>query len=361
MTPLPIGDTLGILGDGQLGRMTADAAHRLGFRTHVFGQDAHAPACQVAGHTTIAPWDDTNALTRFANAVDIITLEFENVPVDTLTFLQTLRPVHPGAPVLHVCRNRLREKLTVQTAGIPTAPWAGIRAWDDLRAAASTIGFPAILKTSELGYDGKGQARVHTLLELEQAFTSFSGVECVLEGVVPFDCEISVITARTASGEQRAFPVARNDHRHHILHRSTVPAGLPAPVEALAQEHAARIADALGVIGLLAVEFFVEPGGLLRVNELAPRPHNSGHWTMDGCQTSQFEQLVRAVTGLPLGDTNALFPTTMLNLIGDEIHDRDAWLARGARVHLYGKAEARAGRKMGHVNLLNPVGDVDPA
>jgi 5-(carboxyamino)imidazole ribonucleotide synthase len=355
MDALPYLATIGILGNGQLGRMIADAAHRLGFRTHCFGPGADTPAGQVCSVSTTAEWDDLQALAAFANACDVITLEFENVPVDAIRALQGVRTVHPSADVLHLCRNRLREKDAVQSLGIPTAPYAAIRNVDDLRHAASVIGLPAIIKTTELGYDGKGQSRVSSIAELEVAFDAVGAVECVLEGIVPFDCEISVIAARARDGSSAQFPVARNVHRDHILHTSTVPAGLQPDVEATARAYARRIAEHLDVVGLIAVEFFVEADGTVRVNELAPRPHNSGHWSMDGCQTSQFEQLVRAVAGLPLGQTNTLIPTTMTNLIGDEVFDRETWLNAGARLHLYGKSESRPGRKMGHVNVLNPA------
>ena len=354
MAALPYLATIGILGNGQLGRMIADAAHRLGFRTHCFGPGDDTPAGQVCSHSTTADWDDMQALAAFANACDVITLEFENVPVDAIRALQGVRPVHPSADVLHVCRNRLREKDAVRSLGIPTAPYAAIRTIDDLHHAAKVIGLPAIIKTTELGYDGKGQQRVSTIDELLAAFAAVGGVECVLEGIVPFDCEVSVIAARAIDGTTAQFPVARNVHRDHILHTSTVPAGLDPDIEDTARDYARRIADHLKVVGLLAIEFFVEADGTVRVNELAPRPHNSGHWSMDGCRTSQFEQLVRAVSGLPLGQTDTLMPTTMTNLIGDEIHDRDAWLNAGARLHLYGKSESRPGRKMGHVNMLEP-------
>ncbi len=354
MAALPYLATIGILGNGQLGRMIADAAHRLGFRTHCFGPGDDTPAGQVCSHSSTADWDDMQALAAFANACDVITLEFENVPVDAIRALQGVRPVHPSADVLNVCRNRLREKDAVRSLGIPTAPYAAIRTIDDLHHAAQIIGLPAIIKTTELGYDGKGQQRVSTIDELLAAFAAVGGVECVLEGIVPFDCEVSVIAARAIDGTTAQFPVARNVHRDHILHTSTVPAGLDPDIEDTARDYARRIADHLEVVGLLAIEFFVEADGTVRVNELAPRPHNSGHWSMDGCRTSQFEQLVRAVSGLPLGQTDTLMPTTMTNLIGDEIHDRDAWLNAGARLHLYGKSESRPGRKMGHVNMLEP-------
>ena len=359
MSSLPLLSVIGILGGGQLGRMTVDAAHRLGFRTLIYTPEPDSPASQNSDATIVAEWDDKSALRRFAERCDVITLEFENVPVQAVEFLQHIRPVFPGAVVLKVAQNRMNEKMCANSLGFGTAPWAAIPAHEQPGAvyaeAGERTGYPAILKTNTMGYDGKGQVKAHDLSELLAAHRTLGFVECILEGYVEFTGEISVIAARSASGEESQFPVTWNEHRDHILHRSVVPAPVSAETAEKARNAAQMIARHLNVTGLLAFEFFVTPAGEVLVNEMAPRPHNSGHWTQNGCDTDQFEQLVRCIAGLPLGKATVRCATTMVNLIGDEVHQRDAWLQRGAHVHLYGKAEARAGRKMGHVNLCSPV------
>jgi 5-(carboxyamino)imidazole ribonucleotide synthase len=358
MSGLPLLSVIGILGGGQLGRMTVDAAHRLGFRTLIYTPEPDSPASQNSDATLVADWDDEESLRNFAERCDVITLEFENVPVRAVEFLQQIRPVYPGAAVLRVAQNRMNEKSCANTLGFGTAPWAAIPASElpdsVYEAAGVRTGYPAILKTNTLGYDGKGQVKVHNSSEMIAAHRLLGFVECILEGFVEFVGEISVIAARSASGEESQFPVTWNEHRNHILYRSMVPAPVSDETAEKARNAAQTIARHLNVIGLLAFEFFVTPTGDVLVNEMAPRPHNSGHWTQNGCATDQFEQLVRSITGLPLGPTSIRCATTMINLIGDEVQQRDEWLKQGAHVHLYGKAEARPGRKMGHVNVCSP-------
>lgn len=347
------GGVIGMLGGGQLGRMTAMAAARLGYRTHVFTPEADSPCAQVSAAGTVAGYDDHGALARFARACDVVTLEWENIPVATVEFLAGLVPVHPGAGVLAVTQDRALEKGFVNRQGIATAPWRPVRSPADAAAAAAALGLPAILKTARLGYDGKGQVRLAPGDDVAAAWSELGGVDCVLEGFVDFACEVSVVVARGQDGALAAYPAVENRHRDGILDRTIAPASLDAAVLAEAGEVARRLADALGLVGVLAVEMFATRDGAILVNELAPRPHNSGHWTIDACATSQFEQLVRAVCGLPLGVPDAHSDAVMENLIGADA-DRWADLAAqpGACLHLYGKKEARPGRKMGHVTRL---------
>lgn len=349
MEALPPLSTIGILGDGQLGRMCAHAAQRLGYRVHIYGPATDSPAGQATNRVTVAKYTDREALVRFASAVDVVTLEFENVPASAIDTLSRHVPVHPGRHVLEACQHRSVEKDFIRAAGVGTAPYRGVTNIRELEVALDEIGTPAILKTSRFGYDGKGQVRINSKAEAAAAWDSLSTDHATLEGFVDFECEVSVIVARSAIGEVRTFPVVRNDHRDHILYRTHVPAGVSSEVESKAEEIAHRLANAFELVGLLAVELFVTRDGGVLVNEMAPRPHNSGHWTIDGCETSQFEQHMRAVAGLPLGGTSILHPCTMTNLIGDEVEQVPALLAEpNVRVHLYGKAEARPGRKMGH-------------
>ena len=353
--PVPPGGTLGILGGGQLGRMTAQAAQRLGYRVHVYHDEPDAPCCQVTPLQTIAAWTDTEALVRFARSVDVVTLEWENIPVETLAFLQERVPVHPGPQVLAITQDRLLEKEFANRQGIATAPWRPARTEAEAVAAFAALGGPAILKTARLGYDGKGQARLDPGADAAAAWRALGGVPAILEGFVPFASEASVIVARGQDGSMRSFPPVENRHEGGILAETIAPADLPERVRAAAEETARRLAEALEFVGILAVEMFVTGTGEVLVNELAPRPHNSGHWTIDACVTSQFEQLVRAVCGLPLGDPSALCGAVMRNLIGDAVETWPRILeSEGVRLHLYGKAEARPGRKMGHVTRLQP-------
>lgn len=352
MSPLPPGSVIGILGGGQLGRMTAMAAARLGYRCHILAPEADSPAADVSAAVTRADYADEAALDRFAAAVDVVTLEFENVPVAACERLARQRPVRPGARVLEVTQDRLREKAFVAGLGIPVVPHARVEAAADLEAARERLGH-GVLKTTRLGYDGKGQARILAETDAAAAMAGLGQPVLVYEAWVDFALEISVVTARAPDGAQASYVPVENRHRHHILDVTLAPAGIPAGLAAEAVDVAERIAAALALEGLLAVELFVTRDGRLLVNELAPRPHNSGHWTIDACAVSQFEQQVRAVCGLPLGDPARFADAEMRNLIG---HDVDRWpelLAEpGARLHLYGKREARPGRKMGHVTRL---------
>lgn len=351
------GRPVGILGGGQLGRMFAIAARRLGYRVHAFDPTSDCPAGQVADVEVIAAYDDRDAARRFAADVDVVTFEFENIPSETLAAIAQTRPVYPAPEVLHVCRHRLREKEFLQGHGFPLADWRPVRGVEELTAALAVLGTPAILKTADFGYDGKGQVRIDRPDQAADAWRSMGRPVGVLEALVPFVKEVSVICGRTRRGETVCFPVAENEHRRHILDVTTVPAGLSPAAAGRAVELASAIAAALGVVGLLAVEMFVLPGEALLVNELAPRPHNSGHFSVDACVTSQFEQQLRAVCGLPLGDVGLLRPVAMANLLGDlwagGEPDWPAALAfPGVHLHLYGKHEARPGRKMGHLTAL---------
>ncbi|WP_413203421.1 5-(carboxyamino)imidazole ribonucleotide synthase [Rhodospirillum sp. A1_3_36] len=352
--PFPIGPgrTLGIIGGGQLGRMTALAAARLGIRCHIFTPDSDGPAEQVCSAVTIAPYDDFAALEAFANAVDVVTFEFENIPAASVAHLAERVAVRPGWRALDTAQDRITEKTFFNDLGIATAPWVPVDGLDSLDAALMKLGRPAILKTTRLGYDGKGQARLTAETDTKTAWDSLKTDAAVLEGFVDFTCEVSVIVARGVDGATACFEPTENVHRDGILHTSTVPSALTPNQAKTAQSIATRAAEALDLVGLLAVELFVTRTGEILVNEMAPRPHNSGHWTMDACHVDQFEQFVRAVCGLPLGDPTRFRSMRMLNLIGA---DADSWprlLAQpGAKLHLYGKSESRPGRKMGHVNM----------
>ncbi|PWC45711.1 5-(carboxyamino)imidazole ribonucleotide synthase [Azospirillum sp. TSO22-1] len=356
MDTLAPGSTIGMLGAGQLGRMTALAAANLGYRTHVFAPDAEGSPCgQVADAMTVADWTDRHALAAFAGAVDVVTLEWENVPVDTVGFLASLVPVHPGAKVLAVAQDRIQEKSFANALGIATAPWRAASSAGDVAAAVAAIGPRCILKSTRLGYDGKGQAVIGPGTDPAEAWHSIGSEAGIVEGFVDFTCEVSVIVARGVDGRTAAYPVVENRHKNGILDRTLAPARVSSGTAAEAGRVATTLAEALGVVGLLAVEMFVTPDGHVLVNEMAPRPHNSGHWTMDACATSQFEQLVRAVCGLPLGSTELRFEAEMENLIGDDVlRWRQIVAEPNAHLHLYGKAEARPGRKMGHVNRVFP-------
>jgi len=355
--PLAPGATIGILGSGQLGRMAALAAARLGYRCHVYGPEPDAPANQVSDAATVAAYDDAEALTRFAAAVDVVTFEFENIPLVTVVVLEKLVPLRPGTGVLKICQHRLREKDFCNGVSVPTTAYRAASDLAGLERAVAEIGRPCILKSAELGYDGKGQVRIDAGSDLAAAWAAMRGhaaaAQGVVEAIVEFRMEISVIVARSADGSLRSFVPVENRHRDHILDETIAPANLPGEVADRAEAIARHLAKEIGLVGLLAVEMFVTHDGKILVNELAPRPHNSGHWTLDACVTSQFEQFVRAVAGLPLGATDRLCDAVMKNLLGAEADD---WLKilsdPGAKLHLYGKAAARPGRKMGHVTRL---------
>jgi 5-(carboxyamino)imidazole ribonucleotide synthase len=352
-TALPPGSTIGMMGGGQLGRMTALAAAALGYRVHVFTPEADSPCAQVSARATVADYSDAAALDAFAREVDVVTLEFENLPADALDRLARTRPVRPSSSVLRVAQDRLLEKAFCRKLGIGTAPYRQVDGLSDLESAMIEIGRPAVLKTRRLGYDGKGQVKIAAGLPPAAAFDALKGAPAILEGFVEFQCEVSVIAARGLDGEIAVYPVVENRHENHILATTIAPAAVSPAVATEAQRIATALVGALDVVGLLAVEMFVTTDGRVLVNELAPRPHNSGHWTIEGCPTSQFAQLVRAVVGLPLGPVEPFVPAEMRNLIGDAVHD---WpqlaVDPSAHLHLYGKAEARPGRKMGHVTRL---------
>lgn len=358
MTPpiLP-GAAIGVLGSGQLGRMFAIAARRMGYRVHTLSPDDDTPTGQVADVEIVAAYDDLEAIRRFAQGVEAVTFEFENVPAATAAAAAEFAPVRPRGEVLHVTQHRLREKRFLEVAGIPVAPFAEVLTPDDLAKAAQSVGLSAVLKTAGWGYDGKGQARVKSLPELEAAWAGLNRQPAVLEAWIDFACEVSVVAARGADGQFAAYPVIANAHERHILDISSSPADLPPAVSAQAIEIARAILERLEVVGVLCVEFFVATSGKLLVNELAPRPHNSGHLTFDACATSQFEQQLRAICGLPLGSTELWRPAAMANLLGDLWADGEPdWAALCAhddvKLHLYGKAQARPGRKMGHLTAL---------
>ncbi|MBB2168531.1 5-(carboxyamino)imidazole ribonucleotide synthase [Gluconacetobacter aggeris] len=355
---LPPGAVLGIVGGGQLGRMSAVAAARLGYRAHILTDEPDGPAAQVAHAVTIGAYDDPDALRRFAMAVDVVTFEFENVSADGLELLAALRPVRPSGHILRISQDRVAEKRFLTEAGIPVAPWREIRSLDDLSSARTELGLPFILKTTRLGYDGKGQSRIHRDADMPAAFDSLAPHPLVAEGMVDFACEVSVMVARGLDGTAVTFDVTENRHRNGILDLSLAPARVPETVRDDARAIALRIATALDLVGLLGVEMFVDRNGQVLVNEIAPRPHNSGHWTMDACPVDQFAMHVRAVAGLPLPPAVRHSDAVMKNLVGPD--DMALWPAilatPGLLPHHYGKTEARPGRKMGHVNVLFPPG-----
>lgn len=351
---LPPGSVIGILGGGQLGRMLSVAAARLGYRTHVYEPAAHPPAAHVAEKVVTAPYEDAAALRAFAEGVDVITYEFENVPTAALDLLESLRPIRPNRRALAVSQDRMLEKDFLSGIGLTTAPYAAVTTLAELEAALARIGTPAILKTTRLGYDGKGQVRIADAAAAEGALAAMQGAACVLEGFVTFTREVSVIAARGLSGEVAAYDPGENVHVDGILSTTTVPATLTPVQRTDAVLLAARILNALDYVGVMGVELFVTPAGLV-VNEIAPRVHNSGHWTQNGCAVDQFEQHIRAIAGWPLGDGSRHADVVMENLIGDDVA-RVPQIARepNAAIHLYGKAEARPWRKMGHVNRVRP-------
>lgn len=350
--PLPQGSTIGILGGGQLGRMLALAAARLGMKTHIYCPDPQSPAFDVTPRRTVAAYDDEASLEAFAAAVDVVTYEFENVPAATAQFLARRRPLRPGANALAITQDRLAEKAFLAVNRIAIAPFAAIPSVEQLQEELGEIGLPAVLKTTRMGYDGKGQRTIRTKPEAAAAFAALSPKPLVLEAFVPFEKEISVVVARGAAGEVAAFDAAENLHRDHILKTSTVPAGIRRKTAKTAGEIAGRIVTALDYVGVLGVEFFVLSDGSLLVNEIAPRVHNSGHWTEAVCLTDQFEQHIRAVCNWPLGNPARLADATMENLIGGEIAAIPARLGPADRPHAYGKAESRPGRKMGHISRV---------
>ena len=353
--PLPQGSIIGIIGGGQLGRMLAVAASRLGFRTHIFEPGQNPPAADVAHKVTMASYDDATALRAFAQAVDAVTYEFENIPTTALDTVEAHAPIRPGREALRVSQDRLTEKDFLTGLGLATAPYTDIPNEDALAAAMQEIGASSVLKTRRFGYDGKGQARITNPADAHDALKALEGAPAILEGFVNFSHEVSVIAARGVDGAVAAFDPGENVHRDGILHTTTVPARLSASHRTNAVLIAAKILNALDYVGVLGVELFVTRDDLI-VNEIAPRVHNSGHWTQNGCAVDQFEQHIRAVAGWPLGDGARYADVVMENLIGDDIARAEA-LARepGTALHLYGKREIKAGRKMGHLNRVTPL------
>jgi len=356
--PLPPNATIGLVGGGQLGRMSALAAARLGYRCHILTREVDSPAAQVAHDVTISDYAEQGSLRAFAAAVDVISFEFENVSAEGLDLLASLKPVRPAPSVLRISQDRVAEKSFLNDAGVATAHWRPVASLAELRDAAAELGFPAVLKTTRLGYDGKGQRTLRNAADLAPAFAALEPKPLVLEGFVDFACEISVVIARGADGAVSAFDAVENRHHAHILDVTLAPARISEDTAAAAQAIARRVVEALELVGLLAVEMFVDNAGQVLVNEIAPRPHNSGHWTIDACPASQFELHIRSIAGLPLPPAVRHSDAVMRNLVGPEgLALWPAILATpGLIPHLYGKAEARPGRKMGHVTRLFPKG-----
>jgi 5-(carboxyamino)imidazole ribonucleotide synthase len=354
---LPPGSTIGVLGGGQLGRMLAHAATRLGYRVHVYEPQANCPAGAVAHREVNAPYEDLEALAAFARECDVVTYEFENVPAAPLKHIETLTQLRPHWSVLETTQNRSREKRWLRDHQFPHARFAEVPAGGDLAAGIREVGVPCVVKTADFGYDGKGQLKVMSEADVPAALERFAGQPVVIEQFVDFACEVSAVVARSQSAAVRVFPISENIHTNHILDFSIVPARVPAEVLAKAEKLARLIAEKIDLVGVLGVELFVTKGGEVLVNELAPRTHNSGHYTIDACMTSQFEQQVRAICGLPLGAVTLLSPVVMVNILGDAWrHGEPKWdtlLAQpNVRLHLYGKADPRPGRKMGHFTVV---------
>jgi 5-(carboxyamino)imidazole ribonucleotide synthase len=355
------GSTVGVMGGGQLGRMFAIAARRMGYRVHTFSPDEDTPTGQLADREVAARYDDAEAVRDFARGIDVLTFEFENIPTQTVEWAAEFCEVRPSANVQHICQHRLREKQFLAGAGFPLPRFAPVASAAELADAMQHLGAPAVLKTAAFGYDGKGQRKVDLREDAAQIWAEFDGASAVLEQFVEFEKEVSVIVARGIDGKMAAYPVCENVHRRHILDVTVVPAAIPPEVGGQARVLAGEVAEKLDLVGLLAVEMFLLADGSLLINELAPRPHNSGHFSFDASVTSQFEQQLRAVCGLPLGSTESLRPSAMVNLLGDLwANGEPDWLAVAAmpevKLHLYGKAEARPGRKMGHLTAFGRTG-----
>ena len=351
------GAALGVLGGGQLGRMFAIAARRMGYRVHTFSPEDDSPAGQVADVEVTASYEDLDALRTFAGGVDVVTFEFENVPIEAIDAIEALAPVRPSGLALHTAQQRAREKTFLADRGVPTAPFAPAATLDELWDAVARVGTPAVIKTAAFGYDGKGQHKIATPADVEHIWTALGHQAAVVEKFINLQAEISIVASRGIDGEVATFPPFENRHRNHILDLTTAPAAIPAPVARRAAEIARTILEELQYVGVLCVEFFVSTEGELLVNELAPRPHNSGHLTFDAAVTSQFEQQVRAICGLPLGSAEIPRPAAMANLLGDLWVDGEPnWAAAcrftDVKLHLYGKTNARPGRKMGHLTAV---------
>ena len=352
--PLKTGAVIGILGGGQLGRILCISASRLGLRGHIFDPSSAPPAADVAYATTSAAYEDEDALRRFAAEVDVITYEFENIPTSALDILENLRPIRPGREALRISQDRLTEKDFLTGLGLKTAPYRAVDTRQDLTEAVDALGLPAILKTRRFGYDGKGQARLSTQEDQATAIAEMAGQAAVLEGFISFSKEISIIGARNSAGDVACFDPGENIHQAGILRTTTVPAQINATQRMDAVLLAAKIMNALDYVGVMGVELFVTEQGLI-VNEIAPRVHNSGHWTQNGCAVDQFEQHIRAIANWPLADGSRHSDVTMTNLIGDDLNALEALSSQaGTALHLYGKAEIKPGRKMGHYNSVRP-------
>jgi 5-(carboxyamino)imidazole ribonucleotide synthase len=356
--PLPPNATIGLVGGGQLGRMSALAAARLGYRCHILTREEDSPAAQVSNAVTISDYTDPVSLRAFAAAVDVISFEFENVSAAGLDLLASIKPVRPAPSVLRISQDRIAEKSFLNNAGVATAPWITVETLAELQAAVAQLGLPSVLKTTRLGYDGKGQAMLRSPEDLAPAFERLAPKPLILEGFVDFAREISVVVARGVDGSVSAFDTVENRHRDHILDITLAPARIAAEVDEAAQRIARDVVGALDLVGLLAVEMFVDRDGRVLANEIAPRPHNSGHWTIDACPASQFELHIRAIAGLPLPPAVRHSDAVMKNLVGPE--EAALWpeilATPGLIPHHYGKAEARPGRKIGHVTRLFPKG-----
>lgn len=346
--------TLGILGGGQLGQMSAQAAKKIGIETVIFTPENDSPASQIANETIVANYDDQNALKDFAAKTDFISYEFENIPVETIEYLQTLKPVYPDKNLLDVSQDRIKEKSFLNEIGIPTARWAAAKTPEIIRKTLEEWDAETcILKTTRFGYDGKGQARIPILSEIETVWSSFNGQELIMEEIVPFECEISVIIARDIHGETACFDPGINEHKNHILDKTTIPAPISDKLKQDAIEMAQTLANKVNLVGVLGLELFVTKDETLLANEIAPRTHNSGHWTIDACECSQFEQHVRAVCELSLGSADRHSDAIMINLIGADIENTKQYEDNeNAHIHNYGKTDIKPGRKMGHVTIL---------
>jgi len=361
--PILPGATIGVLGSGQLGRMFAIAARQMGYRVHTFSPDYDTPTGQVADWETQADYEDLDAVRKFAQSVSVVTFEFENISARAAEAAAAFAPVRPSGNALYTTQHRLREKTFLTTAGFPVVPFRAVRSLDELNLALIELGAPAVLKTAGWGYDGKGQAKIHSAADAEQAWQSVGTDEAVLEAFVDFQCEVSVVAARSLSGELADYGPIQNQHANHILDVSIAPANVPPEVAREATNIARAVLEALDVVGVLCVEFFVTSRGTLLINELAPRPHNSGHLTIDASATSQFEQQLRAICGFGLGSTELLRPAAMANLLGDiwQAGEPD-WEAvsrlPGVKLHLYGKEQPRPGRKMGHLTALAETAEI---
>lgn len=349
--PLPVGATIGILGGGQLGRMLSVAASRLGLKTCIFEPGGDCPASHVANYHFQKPYDDHEALRKFAESVDVVTYEFENIPTEALDIIEAIAPIHPNRRALATAQDRLIEKTFLQELGLQVAPFAAVDDAGSMAEAVASIGAPSILKTTRLGYDGKGQARLASPDDADAALAAMNGAPAVLEGFINFSHEVSVIAARNPEGAVSCYDPGENLHKDGILSTTTVPARLSPAQRTDAVLLAAKILNALDYVGVMGVELFVTPQGLI-VNEIAPRVHNSGHWTQNGCAVDQFEQHIRAIAGWPLGDGTRHSNVVMENLIGDDMNRVPELAENGSSIHLYGKAEVKAGRKMGHVNRV---------